>query len=489
VRFDVPKTSVKSAARSAIRENRRVKTRDSFQNFQLGLGIGTNNASSGNSYGYNPITRNRTELEWMFRGTWLGGAAVDVIAEDMTREGVDIIGQLDPDEVSAIEEEATDLNVWETISDTIEWSRLYGGGIAVILLDGVDYSKPLDVEKVGPGQFRGLLVLDRWQVSPSLDNLVTTIGPELGHPKFYTVDGGAPALRGLRIHHSRCLRLVGDKLPYWQAVTENLWGASVLERPFPIISQYDAATAGISQLAQKSYLRYFKIQDYRKIVGGAAGTPAYKGLIEQVKNMRLFGSNEGITLIDYQDDMVTTQASAFSGIAEVLLQLAMQVSGSLQIPLVRLLGQSPGGLNSSGDSEFKTYNDGIRRRQKKIKVFVTLVYRCIARSLGIEVGDGFGIEFRPLSQMDETQKTDIAAKATDTVMSVHGSGLISDRTALTELQRISKKTDMWKSINDEEIDAANYEVAPKGEEVDDPPPPLPEVADKPESKNDETPNQ
>ncbi len=86
------KVSVKSVAREGKRANSRQAsksqtTRDSFQNFPLGLGIGTNNASSANTYGYNPITRNRIEIDWMYRGSWSAGAAVDVIADDMTREG------------------------------------------------------------------------------------------------------------------------------------------------------------------------------------------------------------------------------------------------------------------------------------------------------------------------------------------------------------------------------------------------------------------
>jgi uncharacterized protein len=471
------KVSIKSSVREAKRvERQRKTTRDSFQNFNLGLGIGTNNASSGNTYGFNPITRVRTELEWMYRGTWLAGAAVDVIADDMTREGVEITGKLTPDDISAIEEMATTLRIWDRIGETIKWSRLYGGCIAVLLIDGQDYSKPFRIETVGPGQFKGLLVLDRWMVSPSLEDLVTEAGPNLGMPKFYTVDGMAPALRGQKIHYSRCLRLTGVDLPYWQAVSENLWGMSVLERPFPIISQFDAATAGVSQLVQKAYLRYFKVDSYRKIMGGEGGAPAMKGLIEMVRQMRLLASNEGISIIDAKDDMITAQVAAFTGIGETILQLAQQISGDLQIPLVRLLGQSPSGLNSSGDSELKTYYGGIGQRQQHIKVAVTIIYRCIAQSLRLNVAKGFGVTFRPLWQMDEPQKADVAAKDTSTVMEVHSTGLISDQTALRELQHSSKKTGRWKSITDEEIEAASDEVAPKGEDLDDPPPPaLPEA--------------
>src|SRR5580765_1791420 len=42
-------------------------TADSFQNFAANLGLGTDNISSGASYGFNPISRVRTLLEWMHR--------------------------------------------------------------------------------------------------------------------------------------------------------------------------------------------------------------------------------------------------------------------------------------------------------------------------------------------------------------------------------------------------------------------------------------
>ena len=44
----------------AVAEATPAKTTDSFQNFEQNLGLGANNAMSSSSYGFNPITRNRT---------------------------------------------------------------------------------------------------------------------------------------------------------------------------------------------------------------------------------------------------------------------------------------------------------------------------------------------------------------------------------------------------------------------------------------------
>lgn len=483
------RVSVRRVAQRARAENRRVmdaarraetkQTHDSFQNFALGLGIGTNNLTSGNTYGFNPKTRVRTELEWAYRGSFVAGVAIDVIADDMTREGVDLLGDLEPDQVDKIHERATTLGIWNKVSSAIKWARLYGGAIAVLLVDGQDYSKPLRVDTVGPDQFKGLLVLDRWQVMPSLEDLVTEIGPHLGQPKYYTVEGSAPALRGAKIHYSRVLRLMGDELPYQQAVAENLWGASVLERPFDRMTGFDAASTGASQQVHKSYLRYFKIKKYRDILGGLGGPAAYKGLQEMIAAMRLFASNEGISIIDAEDDMVTTQATNFTGIADVLLQLGQQISGTFQIPLVRLFGQSPAGLSATGESDLKTYYDGIRKRQvADILVMMTIIYRLIARSLRILTGDGFGIEFRSLWQLDEVQKAEVASKDTEMVRSIHETGVISDRTMLQELQHTARRTGRWKSITKKQINAASDEIAAPEPEIAPPPVPREEDADR-----------
>src|ERR1017187_9826862 len=185
------KQSIKGSARRAKTEDAKARklhqTADSYQNFAQQLGIGTSSSLSSSSFGFNPITRNRILLDWMHRGNWLAGIGVDLIAEDMTRAGITIEGEMDPSDMSKIEKRMTKLGVWNKICDAIKWARLYGGSIAVMLIDGQNPQTPLRLDTIGKGSFKGLLVLDRWMVEPSLNDLVTEYGPSLGLPKFYTV--------------------------------------------------------------------------------------------------------------------------------------------------------------------------------------------------------------------------------------------------------------------------------------------------------------
>jgi uncharacterized protein len=437
-----------------------LSTVDSFLNFQHKLGIGADNPLSSGTYGFNPITRNRTLLEWMYRGSWIAGLAVDLPADDMTREGVEFATEMPPQDSENIERMVSVLDIWAQVANVVRWARLYGGAIGVVLIDGQDPATPLRVESVGPHAFRGILVLDRWQVEPSLSDLVEELGPNLGLPCYYRVSSNAPALRGARIHHSRvAFRMTGGPLPYQQALTENLWGISVYERLYDRMVAYDSASTGAAQLIYKAYLRTLKVKGLREIV--AQGGKPLEGLTAYVSNMRRFQGIEGMTVIDAEDEFNSEQHGAFSGLDDALVQFGQQVSGALQIPLVKLFGQSPAGLNSTGESDLRNYYDGISQQQERnVGHGIQLVYKLIARSLVVELPKGFKVKFRTLWELDDAEKATTAGAVVTAVTAAKEAGLISDQIAMKELRQSSQVTGIFTNITDADIQAADDQIGP-----------------------------
>lgn len=454
--------SALSGARQAARaEKSALKGKgfgDSFQNFAAKVGVGTGNISDFGSYGFNPITRIPTLLEWMHRGSWICGLAVDIIPDDSTKGGVELLGGVKSDEAQKIEEAITALDIWGQANECMKWGRLYGGAIGVFMVKGQNYATPLNVDTIGKGQFKGILPLDRWMVDPSLNDLVTEEGPNIGKPKFYTVNDAAPGLRGQKIHHSRVLRVEGIKVPFRQRLNENLWSISVLERLYDRLQAFDSATAGGAQLIYKSYIRTYSIDGLRDII--AAGGEQLNGLVKWVETMRMFQGIEGITLLDGKDKMEAATQSNFAGLSDALIHLGQQISGALQIPLVRLFGQSPAGLNSSGESDLKTYYDGIHQQQNlHLLLPMSRVYRMTALSEGIKPPQGFGIKFRSLWQPKETEKSTMATDDTNRVQSAVESGLVSPEAGVRELRAMSAATGRWGGLTDEDEKLAGEELA------------------------------
>ncbi|WP_371355581.1 DUF1073 domain-containing protein [Pseudomonas chlororaphis] len=439
-------------------------TSDSFQNFTARVGLGTANQNSGSSYGFTFVSRNRIQMEAVYRSSWLAGRAVDCRAKDMTREGIEFNSVMPPEEKDKLSRAFERLQIWKGLCDNEKWSRLYGGSIAVMLIDGQRPETPLRLDTIGPGQFKGLLVLDRWLVQPSLENLVTEYGPDLGKPKFYTVVADAQALINQKIHYSRVIRREGVELPYWQRIAENGWGQSVLERLWDRLIAFDSVTSGTAQLVYKAHLRTYKVEKLRELI--ALGGKSLEALLKNIDMIRQFQSNEGLTLMDASDTFETHQYS-FSGLSDVIDKFGEQVCGAVETPDVILFGQSPGGIGNDDDS-VRIYYDGIKADQDSaLRPGVTTLCDVIARSeLGKPLPEGFAFDFVPLWQLSDTEKADVGAKDTASVVQAFDSGIVDRGTALKELRQSSNTTGLWSNITDEEITEAENEPPPVPGEKD-----------------------
>lgn len=447
---------------------------DSFQNLQARLGTGSGNIADGSGYVQsNLITRQPRQLEFMYRGSWIVGAVVDSVADDMTRQGVDFGTAIDPDIGLAMQARQDDLQLWTGISDTIKWARLYGGAIGVMQIDGQDLATPLDVSTIGKDQFLGVLPLSRWELNPNTTQIVQNLGPVIGKPEFYSVGPNATALQNKDIHHSRVMRIEGIKLPFFQRIAEQGWGLSVIERMYDRLLAYDSSTTGAAQLVFKAYLRTLKVDGLRQIL--AAGGPAYEALVKNVESIRQFQSTEGLTLIDAKDEF-SALTYTFAGLNDLLLGFGQQISGATQIPLVRLFGQSPAGLNATGDGDIRNYYDTIKSRQETdLRAPVNLIMDCLYRSVtGKAPPPGFRPQFNPCWQLSEAEKAEIAKNVGDTVGAAYNDGIITKPIAMKELKQSAETTGVFSNITDADITEAENEPDPimggNGEDDDGPVP-------------------
>ena len=446
------------------------RTRDSFTNFAARIGVQTENLSAGGSYLRGFLTRNWQLLSAMYRSSWIVGQAVDVVAEDMTRAGISIQSEQSPDKISKIDEALERLFIWQKLNELIKWSRLYGGAIAVILIEGQKLDTPLRIETVGKGQFKGLQVLDRWLLQPDINNLISELGPDYGKPAFYTVGADTSGIESQIIHHSRLIRMDGIELPYWERRYENFWGMSVIERLFDRLVAFDSTTQGAAQLVYKAHLRTYSVDGLRDVI--AAGGAPYEGLLKQIDLIRLYQSIEGMTLMDASDKF-EAHSYSFSGLSDVLLQFGQQLSGALQIPLVRLFGQSPAGLNSTGDADIRNYYDTINSQQEsRLKRPLWFILDLISRSENDEeLPNDFSFQFNPLWQMSDLEKATMANAHTNTILTAVESSVIDYPTALKELKQSSRITGVWGNITGDMIkDAENNPPDPfEGEAGPSPP--------------------
>jgi len=340
--------------------------------------------------------------------------------------------------------------IWDRLCENGKWARLYGGSIAVMLIDGQDMATPLDPDRIGKGQFKGLLILDRWMISPPVGDVVTEYGADMGRPVYYDVIADYAAIPKAKIHYTRVIRLDGEDLPFYQRVSENGWGLSVLEPLWDRLIAFDSATVGAGQLVYKAHLRVMKIKGLRDII--AAGGPALAGLKAQIEFTRLAQTNEGITALDAEDEFDTHQYS-FTGLADMLIQFAQQLSGATGIPLDRMFGQQPAGLSDTGEGSRRLYHEKVHQKQEKeLRTPLQRLLEVMSMStLGKPLDDGFQFQFRTLDDAPEPEKADIATKKVQAITDALDAGLIDIPTGMKELKASAPVTGLFGSIDDDKI--------------------------------------
>lgn len=442
----------------------RSRALDAFSNVLARLGAGTPNLLEGTEYSLQRMSRDFNTLNALYRESWIVRRIIDVIPADMLKNWITITSGLNPDVEKRLSLTLRRTQLIDKLKRGMQWGRLYGGALGVMLVkhQGYDLSQPLRLDWVMPGDFAGLLIFDRWNgVNPSSELIEDISDPDYGFPKYYTVTD--PAGGGsVKIHHSRVVRFTGNTLPFWEEIAEMQWGASVVESVFDELRKRDNVSWNIAQLTFMANIRVLKMQDLGQLLA-ATDNESQAELLRTLEAQNMLLNNMGMQVMDAADGLETHQYT-FGGLADCYQQFIMDISGAAEIPVTRLFGRSPSGLNATGESDLQNYYDMIAEKQESYlrPILNKVLPPFIISTLG-SLPDDFDFEFDPVAEPTDKERADLAKCGTDNVVAAYNAGLISQRTALKELKQQSERTGVWTNITDEDIERASDSVEPPGE--------------------------
>lgn len=443
---------------------RRMRVQDAFSNELARLGFDTPNLLEGTQYSMARVGRDFMMLNSLYREHWIVRRIIATIPEDMTKNWIKITSQVKPDLLRRFDLELRRTQLISKITKGLKWGRLYGGAVAVMLVKGQgdDLSQPLNVDAIMPGDFAGLAVFDRWNgVYPSGDLETNIEDPEFGLPKFYNVADPETGVN-VRVHHSRCLRFIGNDLPYWEEIAEQYWGGSVIESVFDELKKRDNVSWNIAQLTFMANVRVMKMKDLGQLLA-ATDVSSQKELYQTLQAQNMLLSNMGVQVMDAEDGMESHQYT-FGGLADCYKNFIMDICGAAEIPATRLFGRSPEGMNATGESDLQNYYEMITKNQENtLRPILNKLLPVLCMSILGAVPDDLDYEFNPVRQPSDEDLVDLAKAGTENVIQAYNAGLVSQRTALLELKQQSERTGIWTNITDADIEAANDQVEQPGE--------------------------
>ncbi|AEH79660.1 HI1409 family phage-associated protein [Sinorhizobium meliloti SM11] len=387
--------------------------RDSLTNLVSNLGTSRDKAAA--TFYSMPMLSDE-ELLNAYRGAWLPRKIVDIPAFDSIRAWRD--WQAKKPQIEAIEAEEKRLNVMGKLLETRIKARLWGGAALVIGTGDKDLTAPLDVERITKGGLKYLTVMTRRHLTAG--KIERDPASEwYGKPKVYQLNSADGAQ--IEIHPSRLVIFNGSQQPDEDIVTTTYagWGDSVLLSVVDAIKQADGTAANIASLVFEAKVNVIRIPDFMQNLGNAE----YRAKI--LERYTLAATAKGINgdlLLDKEEEYEQKTAS-FATLPEVLMSFLQIVSGAADIPATRLLGQSPAGMNATGESDLRNYYDRLQAMQTvEMTPAMARLDECLIRSAFGSRDPDIYYEWAPLWGMSEKEKADVFKTKADAARQLVGSG-------------------------------------------------------------------
>lgn len=439
-------------------------TLDEFVNPLARSGAGMPNLLEATEYPLTRFTQNWQVLNSLYRSHWVVQKIINTIPQDMMKNGYDLQSDINPDQIQQISKIIRQTRLHSKILNGLYWGRLYGGAAGIIMIDGEAdrMDEPLDLDRVMPGAFKGLLIMDRWSgIMPSADLITDITDPDFGMPEYYEVT--LPEGQGvIRLHNSRVCRFSGREMPYLEKLAENYWGTSEMEHVFSELKKRDNVSWNIALLTFMANIRVMKIDGMEQLLAYGSGKQQ-EALYNTLEGLNMMLNNNGIQILG-KDDSYESHQYTFSGLGEVYDRFMMDVSGACGIPVTKLFGRSPAGMNSTGDADMDNYYDTIEQSQEsQLRPVLDKLLPIVCMSALGAVPDDLDYIFNPVRRPSNNEKQSLGSQQTAAVVQAYTAGLVSEKTALRELQGSSKLTGMWTNITDEQIEAASDQPEAAGE--------------------------
>jgi uncharacterized protein len=297
-------------------------------------------------------------LSELYHHSDMAARVVDTLPREMFRKGFSVKIE-DTEATKAVNEKLTKLSTRQRYTDAIRWGRLFGGSAILI---GANDRRSADRELVPEraDDVMWLYVVDRrflWPLSYYQDEG----SPKFGQPETYMVSPMAGQLtRTTKVVHESRLILFGGAPTGEQERQENGgWDLSVLQRPHGVLRQFDTSWQAIENLLVDGHQAVYKMAGLADAISD--GDKEY--LVKRAQLADMARSVVRAMVIDAGDGQETPaeeferQSVSFESIPQTLDKIMLRLAAAAEMPVTILMGQSPAGMNATGESDFRWFYD------------------------------------------------------------------------------------------------------------------------------------
>ena len=359
----------------------------------------------------------------------------EIIAKEMTRKWIKIQSTGDStsqnekaEKIQQIEAEFERLGVQAAFRKAAEQDGFFGR--SQIFLDTGDYKDANEMRlplrtlrsKIPKGALKRIVVIEPIWTYPQTYNATDPIDPTFFKPQSWFV-------MGKEVHSSRLLTFVSRPVPDLLKPAYAFGGLSLSQMAKPYIDNWLRTRQSVSDLVHSFSVSGLKTNMDSVLQGGTGeDLMARAALFSQARD------NRGMMLVDKETEEFFNISVPLGGLDHLQAQSQEHMSAVEGIPLVKLLGITPSGLNASSDGEIRCFYDWIHAQQESLYTpHLKHVLDVVQLSLFGEIDKEIGFKYEALWSLDEAAQGALRKTEADTDGVLIDKGVIEPQEARSRL--------------------------------------------------------
>ncbi len=361
--------------------------------------------------------------------------------------------QLDEEQIKDLQltmDRDRDLN---TAGWAAKWTRLYGGGGILILVEDQDPEEPLDLEAINENVEVKFKAVDMWELFEERQNVEgydMDLGNEVEEDEYFSYYNH-------RVHKSRVLALRGNEAPSFVRPRLRGWGVSEVESLIRSMNQYLKATDLGFEVLDEFKLDVYKIKNLVDTLLSPGGTNKIK---ERVQMANWQKNYQNAVVMDSEDDFDHKQLS-FAGLAEAMSGIRMQVAADMRIPIIKLFGTSvSAGMGTTAQDEMENYNSMVESEVRdKLKYPILEMARIKCQQKFGFIPDDLEGEWKPLRELTALDQETVKTQKFTRLLQAKAAGEVTTQ----EFRDASNKGNLF----DVQLNTSEDDLNPDDPEIDD----------------------
>lgn len=379
---------------------------------------------------------------------------VETLADEMTRKWGHISGA-DEETAARLDEAMKRLRVRRILGDAASDAGYFGVGYVFIDTGERDDAELMTPLFASPAKLagRGILRLSRIDpvlMSPIEYNASDPLSRWYFRPRMWSV-------QGRQVHASRILRVVQHEPPFLLLPAYNFGGIPAVQLALDYLVHFTGTRESAARLLKKFSLTVFK-SNLSTLVYGAEGAEA--SVMRRLKYFAANRDNDGVFLIDKEDEDIVQINTPLSGVTEIVRQALEMLSAVFHQPVTKFLGISPGGMNATGEYDERNWYDYAGSQQESMlgPAMTTLLELLQAQELG-RVDHAVCWEWEPMWTPSDREKAETTKLDVDAAVQLVASGIASPEQAADALG--TDESSMWSGLRYTDAEQENPPALPE----------------------------